>query len=98
MIYKVWKYPIPLDDTFLLALPEGADILGVQVQRGEPQLWVLVNPEVKTVENRRLRLAGTGHEIESRDGESLTHIGTFQLRGGALVFHLFEADGERGVR
>ena len=35
------------------------------------------------------RVAGTGHDLGSNVGR---HIGSFQMHGGALVFHVF-ADG-----
>lgn len=82
----VYKYPVTLDDAFALQLPRGAQLLTVQVQRGEPVLWALVDPGAPD-ETRTFRLAGTGHRID--DADLLTYVGTFQLHGGALVFHLF---------
>jgi len=86
-MHTIWKYPIPVDDTFELALPHGARFLAVQNQRQEPQAWFLVDPKA-TKQTRRFALAGTGHPIA--DADQLTHLGTFQLRDGFLVFHLFE--------
>jgi hypothetical protein len=82
----VYKYPIEMHDNFLVELPIGAYVLTVQVQHGTPYIWALVDTESPT-ELRPFRLLGTGHPIE----QPLTrYIGTFQLNGGALVFHLFE--------
>jgi hypothetical protein len=36
---------------------------------------------------RRFRVAGTGHELEPYVDR---YIGTFQMLGGTLVFHVFE--------
>lgn len=85
----VYKYEVPLTDDFAIDMPCGARILSVQVQNGEPVLWALVDPEAREL-RRHFRLAGTGHMIDQAPAD-LLFIGTMQLRGGALVFHLFEA-------
>lgn len=81
----VWKYYVPIEDEFTLLLPAGARILAVQAQHNEPQMWALVDPNAAP-QPRRFRLAGTGHPIE---GE-WSYLGSFQVHGGNLVFHLFE--------
>lgn len=67
-------------DTF-----EGWKPLAVQTQNGIPFLWVEVDTD-----NRRVRQAifthGTGHELNRKAGH---YLGTYQLQGGALVFHVF---------
>lgn len=84
----IWKYGIPLADAFTLELPRGATLLHVDEQRGTPQLWAMVVPG-RDKEKRTFVLLGTGH-TSPHSPDSLKHIGTFQLEGGALVFHLFE--------
>lgn len=85
----VHKYRVGLTDLFAVEMPRGAQILDVQVQHGTPQMWALVDPEAP-VERRQFRLAGTGHRVEMYGDQQPKHVGTFQLDGGALVFHLFE--------
>lgn len=82
----IYKYPVPLTDDFTLDLPKGAKVLTVQMQHGEPQLWVLVDPENYTVK-RSFRLVGTGHSVPT---VGIWYINTFQLDNGSVVFHLFE--------
>lgn len=84
----VHKYPVPLTDDFSIQMPAGAQVLSFQVQYGEMQLWALVNPSASSTP-RHFRLAGTGHPIEEAVSR-LRFIGTVQLRGGSLIFHLFE--------
>jgi len=84
----VWKYPLYTEDYFSLSLPSGSEILTVQMQHGSPQIWALVNPDNQE-EERKFRLAGTGHNIEHAK-EDMKYIGTFQLYDGDLIFHLFE--------
>ena len=67
-------------------LPEGAEILGVQVQHDQPCLWAKVDTS-KPKRHRRIAIYGTGHEMTGLDSH---YIGTFQLQDGALVFHVFE--------
>jgi len=87
MSSMVFKYPIPVTDSFTLDLPEGARPLTVQMQGSQPCLWALIDPSrPKTL--RVFRLAGTGHPIE--DPGALSFIATFQMSNGMLVFHVFE--------
>ena len=85
----VWKYPIPAKDCFKLSLPIGAMPLAVQVQRGKPQVWVLLEESETVYVDRIFRLVGTGHPI-SEGLHHLQYIDTFQLAGGNLIFHVFE--------
>lgn len=43
----IWKFPVvmPMEDNqFSVEMPQGAEVLGVQTQRGSPQMWALVDP------------------------------------------------------
>lgn len=89
----VWKFPFPVSngDVFTVPLPFQARVLTVQMQGDVPTAWALVETE-NTPEPRRFRIAGTGHDL----GEHAAwhYVGTFQLLGGSLVFHLFEEGPE----
>lgn len=85
---SIWKYPVSDRTHFTLSLPQGAEILSVQIQHGKPQLWALVSPQLPT-EDRRFCIVGTGWDF---DADGLKFIGTFQQSGGAFVLHLFEQD------
>lgn len=82
----VWKYPIT-PNVSDVQMPKGAKVLTVQMQNGQPCMWVLVDPDEKK-ETRTFMLIGTGHKVSP--GVDLKYIGTFQLEEGRLVFHLFE--------
>lgn len=89
MNQRVWKYPIErLTDEFTLRLPEGARILTVQMQYGRPCLWAQVD-STAPLTTRTFRIVGTGHPVP--DGCLLHYLGTFQMDGGTLVFHLYES-------
>jgi hypothetical protein len=82
----VWKYPFEVKDTVELAVPMGAELLHVDTQGPlQPCMWFGVDTE-KPKAIRRFLVRGTGHDCEGT-GE---HVASFQLRGGSLVFHVFE--------
>jgi len=82
----IYKYLIdPAFDSF--EMPKGAQVLTVQTQGNKPHIWALVDVDQKEVEVRKFVTYGTGHLMPNDPGQ---YIGTFQLNGGALVFHLFE--------
>jgi hypothetical protein len=83
----IWKFPAPIQDELEIAMPEGTEVLAVQVQHGEPFIWATVLlPDAPPIP-RRFHWRGTGHPLGRAAG--CAHIGTIQLAAGALVFHLF---------
>ena len=88
---KVYKYDVPLQDEFELELPRDAEILSFQCQHDTPCIWALVEPRNPPIK-RRFRFSGTGHDI-TQDPENLEFIGTAQMQGGMLIWHLFEITG-----
>lgn len=83
----VFKYPVPIRDSFSLAMPLGSEILAFQTQREQPCIWVLIDMKAELV-LFNFRLAGTRHLIE-HSGDQLKYIGTCQLHQGLLTWHLF---------
>jgi hypothetical protein len=88
----IWKWTLRPETT--INMPHGAKLLAVQEQRGEAQLWALVDPGAKTYP-RTFRVYGTGHDLPDDPGQ---YVGTFQMNGGALVFHVFEASAADNMR
>lgn len=87
----IWKYKLPYEQEFAIAIPRGAEILIVETQYGHPQsqamtMWVLVDPQQPT-EQRHFRLGGTGGPLPDDPG---TYLGTCKLNADTLVFHIFE--------
>ena len=83
----IYKYPLKTIDLQSIILPIGAEILKIQVQHGEPQLWALVDSE-NLSETRFFETFGTGHPID--DSVERKYVGTYQISNGNLVFHVFE--------
>ncbi len=86
---SIHKYKLTIGDELVVEMPEGARLLDVQVQRGEPCLWALVDTSAPP-KKRHLAIRGTGHAADGL--ESVVYVGTFQLQGGGLIFHLFDRD------
>lgn len=90
----VWKFPLGEWETgmFSAEMPKFAEVLSLQVQRNDLCMWVLVDPDMPP-EQRHFVIVGTGNEVTSGDGQGLASdnfVGTFQMYGGGLVFHVFE--------
>ena len=83
----IHKFSIDMEDTFEVKMPRGAQVLTVQEQYDEPQMWAIVDTDAPK-ETRRFRLVGTGHPIDPM--LNLTYVGTFQLDHGQFIGHLFE--------
>lgn len=84
----VWKFPFEVADHIEIQMPDGAEFLSVSLQRGQPCMWCAVIPSNVLVA-RYFELRGTGHAFSGTEGEFL---GTFQMMGAALVFHLFASN------
>lgn len=85
MTATIWKFHIPIEDQFTITMPRDAELLFVATQGDVGCLWARVVPG-RAPEQRKFLLRGTGHDIELDH----RHVGSFMIRGGSLVFHLFE--------
>lgn len=88
-IEAIWKYELETTDEQSIEMPEGAQILALQVQNGQPCLWAQGDPE-KQRQRRHFRIYGTGHSIISIENKRLEYVGTYQSLGGAFVGHVYE--------
>jgi DNA-directed RNA polymerase subunit RPC12/RpoP len=85
-VRKIYKYPLPLNDEIAISMPEGSEILTVQIQGMLPYIWAIVDTDAPKT-TRYLCIRGTGHIFKGNEGK---YIGTFQYNDGTLVFHVFE--------
>ena len=83
----IWKFPIPIQDSFALSMPSGARILHVGTQFGQPHLWACVDSDARK-RQYHFYLRGTGHPMGEADPEG--HVGSFLMADDSLVFHVFE--------
>lgn len=87
MSKAIWKYPLTASDYQEIEMPVGARVLTAALQHENLCLWALVDPEMP-VGRALVRIAGTGHTLPDTTYAD-DYAGTYQLRGGALVFHVF---------
>lgn len=88
---QIWKYIIK-PDSLIHNIPSGGTVRYVAEQFGDICVWVEVDPR-KENESRHFEVFGTGHPINEDMGTSREYLGSVQLEGGALVFHVFEYTG-----
>jgi hypothetical protein len=83
----IYKYPLATTDFQVIDLPEGAQILSVNIQYEKICLWAIIDTE-KPVAGRRIRIIGTGND--AGDVEMGQHIGSVLAYGGTFVWHVFD--------
>lgn len=81
----VLKYQFNIQDKFIIEMPEAHEVLSVQLQRGVPCIWAIVDVQSPKIPVE-FRLVGTGHPADDVD----EYVGTFQSEDSGLVFHLFQ--------
>lgn len=83
----IWKFPLEVQQEQLVAMPRDARLLCVRAQHNSPHIWVLVD-DAAPLEYRRILTRGTGHDATAIE-DPYRHVGTYFLRGGDLVYHVF---------
>lgn len=82
----IYKYPFKIEDNFKIAMPKNAKILAVAIKDEIPCIWAMVET-YNDLALKEFWLRGTGHNCE--EIRNLSYVGSFQILGGSLVFHLF---------
>jgi hypothetical protein len=85
MVMMIHKYPLQYAADQDVTMPAHAEILDVQLQGNELQLWARVST-MNTPVKRRILMRGTGHEVPA-PGEA-KYISTVQE--GRFVWHFFD--------
>ena len=80
----IWRYPINVAGEQTVKMPQGAQLLSVQIRDGMLTVWAKVYPGNPTVE-KKIFVYGTGHPLPHDPGN---YVGTVQA--GPLVWHVFE--------
>ena len=90
----IHKFQFLVSDFLGIAMPEGSEILHINLQRASPCLWALVDT-AKPMVQRTFRVFGTGHEIppemfgcDFRMNPKMKYLATFQQP--PFVWHMFE--------
>lgn len=90
---RIWKWPLEVTDLQTVSMPSGAKVLAIQTQHGQPVIWALVDESAPKV-SRVFVTYGTGYPMP--DGDLGNYVGTYQISGGSLVFHVFESEFKGG--
>lgn len=83
----IWKFKLSIADKCIAHMPHGAKVISVQMQDDALCAWAIVNPEHHLIEHP-FAIIGTGHTFEI--SSNCRHLGTVQVHGGSLVFHVFD--------
>lgn len=83
----IWKYPLRVEQSQIIEMPHGAELLSIQLQGDQPMLWALVDPH-NSKATRAILMYGTGWEMPGGMSLQLIYIDTVQI--GALVWHYFD--------
>jgi hypothetical protein len=87
---RIYKYELGAVRPQTIWLPKGAEILTAQGQHGRNVcIWALIDPE-QPDEQRSFEIFATGENVHVDMGVKRNYIGTAQLEGGKLIFHVFE--------
>lgn len=85
---KIYKYTLEVEDEQQIEMPEDAEMLSVQIQNGSICVWAIVDTASHVpVHLQKFYVRGTGHE--TKGVEDKIFLGTIQMQGGALIFHVF---------
>ena len=87
MMKTIFKYKLGTTDHQDIEFPKGAELISAQAIGEDLFVWAKVDPE-QHMEKREIRVIGTGHQVY--DDEKLRHLGTTQMFGGTLIWHVFE--------
>lgn len=88
-MHTIFKFELTPQHLQNIPIPENSKILWVATQFERAWLWVEVDPESPRV-IRLFSVYGTGEPIPPGNRN---YIGSFMLRGGSLVFHVYEVLG-----
>lgn len=83
----IHKFQLPIENDAIVIMPKGAEVIYVDAQYDVAQIWAIVDPQADTI-TRVFKMVGTGYTIDF-DVKKWPYLGTFQLHGGQLIFHLF---------
>jgi len=82
---RIWKYVLNFEREQLVTMPSISEIMDIQMQRGVPVMWALVDPSAEEIEVR-IVVHGTGYDIDEVPYRN-EYLGTVQ--DGDLVWHFF---------
>ncbi|TPG68647.1 hypothetical protein EEL31_09010 [Brevibacillus laterosporus] len=83
----IWKYTLNIADTQTLEFPVGSEILSAVEQDGKIVMYALVNPNQDEKMIIRVRVYGTGHEVND-EIQSYKFLNSVKF-SDTLIMHVF---------
>jgi hypothetical protein len=95
---EIWKFRVGCSPgapgSFVVSMPERAEVLTVAVQNSEPVFWAVVDPKApKTLRKFFLLWTGQGVSGWSEETFARKYVGAFEING--LVWHLIDVERAR---
>ena len=90
----IWKYRLDVADETSVEMPVGAKVITARDQGSDICVWALVDQGQVQMRAKTFVVVPTGRLIDER---GLHYVGTAYIRGGTLVFHVFERVGEEEI-
>ncbi len=85
----IYKYPLVIEDSQNIPIPEGSEFLSIQEQNDLPIIYFLVDPSQDKFP-LEFRLLETGQPLEESSLEGFLYLGTvLTYLGGKLTWHIF---------
>lgn len=96
----IWKWSLPVSDTYRLGVPKGTRFLPyaeIDVE-GNVSIWGIVHTaQIENTMVRRFHMRGTGMAFNQMVGAGYLATATVETPGGQYVLHLFVDPGEDPV-
>jgi hypothetical protein len=89
----IYKYELRVTDVQIISMPKGARVLHVGNQHEHLCVWAVVDPSQPMI-RRGFAVFGTGQLGVPQETDDVKYIGSVQMRGGALVRHVFDVGEE----
>ena len=88
---RVFEYPLTLEAEQNITMPLSAELLGLQVRGEIAVLWAIVDHQNRDTQRRVYLVATATPGRGDPPLDKARYIGTFQLAGGDIVYHVFDA-------
>ncbi len=85
---KIYKNVLEPIDKQTFHLQKGAKIITAREQFNNICIWFEFDTDIVEVEERTIFVVGTGNTMPQ---EAVNYLGTAQIHGGNLVFHVYES-------
>lgn len=86
----IYKQMLEETDEQIQKFPLGSKLLHVDSQGSHDMcIWFLCNPNQEQTFQKKIRIHGTGHPVDSNLLETFDYLGTCKLMQDTLIFHIF---------